>query len=254
MPQPKPARIRRTLTALTAADLTAAALLLASATDTRAATTTPVYKGTGWKAETGSGIFSLSPDPYTIVFADTTARTKLTSYLTAPAAQVTGSVGVPVTVSTSLDTTPTSACPARHRIVVHYLYRPMNVSGMSQALPCHNTGDGSAWGGHILMDSEYWTSSTWFSTNVTTNEARRKDAVTHELGHILGLDHPNTDLDKDGVVENGECVKSTAGRKPILCSPNRGVPAATDGGRFTTEYDLPGLRQMLANYYLRQTT
>ncbi|MFG2359424.1 hypothetical protein [Streptomyces sp. NPDC048521] len=250
MPTPKPARTRRTLAALIAAALTVLALLLASATDARAATT-PLYKGTGWKAETAQGIYSLSPDPYTIVFANSTARTKLTKYFTGPAAQVTTSIGVKITVSTTIDTT-TATCPSRHRIVVHYTYRPMGTKGMSQARPCYAIADGSAWGGHLYMDSEYWTSSTWFSSNATTNEARRKDAVSHELGHILGLDHPNTDLDRDGVVENGECVRNSAGLRPLLCSPNRGNPPSTAGGKFTTEFDLRGLRQMLANYYLRQ--
>ncbi len=218
---------------------------------TAATTTAPVYKGTGWKAETKAGIYSLSPEPYTIVFADTTARTKLTKYLTGPAAQVTTAVGVKVTVSTAIDTTPLVNCPGKHRIVVHYVYRPLGTKGMSRALPCYNTADGAAWSAHILMDTEYWTTSTWFSTNATVNETYRRDAVTHELGHALGLDHPNTDLDKDGVVESRECVKSTAGRKPVMCSTNRGPAAAADGGKFTTEYDLPGLRQLLKNYTLR---
>lgn len=253
MPQPKPARIRRTLTAVTAALLTVAALLLASSTDAHGATTTPLYKGTGWKAETAAGIYSLSPDPYTIVFADDTARTKLAGYFTRPATQVTTDVGVPITVTTTLNTTPASACPARHQIVVHYSYRPLGTSGMSQALPCYSTSDGSAWGGHILMDSEYWTSTAWFSTTSTLNEAYRRNAVTHELGHILGLDHPNYDRDGDGLVENYECVKNTAGWTPVVCSPNGGDRSSTGSGKFVPGYDLAGLQQLLANYYLRQT-
>lgn len=253
MHQPKPARIHRTLLAIITAILATAALLLASATDTRAATTTPVYQGTGWKAFTSAGIYSLSPAPYTIEFADTTARTQLARYFTGPATQVTTAVGVPITVTTTIDTTPVASCPASHVIVVHYGYRPINTVGMSQGRPCYATADGSAGGGHILMDSEYWTTSSWFSTNPITNEARRKDAVTHELGHILGLDHPNTDLNKDGIVSDGECVTTQYGLRPIMCSPNRGNPPFALGGKFTTEFDLPGLRQMLANYYLRQT-
>lgn len=253
MPTPKPARIPRTLTAITAAVVAVLALLLAGTTTARATTTSPVYKGTGWKAETADGIYSLAPDGYTIVFADTTARTKLAKYFTTPAAQVTSSVGVLITVSTTLDTSAATSCPARHRIVVHYTYRPMTTKGMSQARPCYNTVDGSAWGGHLLMDSEYWTSSTWFSTNATTNEAYRRNAVTHELGHILGLGHPNYDRDKDGLVENFECVKNTSGWTPVMCSPNGGMRTSTSSGKFVTGYDLAGLTQMLANYYLRQT-
>jgi hypothetical protein len=245
MPHPLKRLTRRLLLPLTAA---AAVLTLTAAT-----TTTPVYQGYGWKAWTANSIYSLSPEPYTIVFADTTARAQLTPYLTGPATQVTSSVGVPITVTTTLDTTPTNACPAKHRIVVHYSYRPTGVAGMSEARACHALADGSAWGGHILMDSEYWTSSNWFSTDSTVNDARRRDAVAHELGHILGLAHPNTDLDRDGVVEHGECVRNSAGLRPLMCAPNRGNPPTTAGGRFTSEFDVPGLRQMLDNYWLRQT-
>jgi hypothetical protein len=252
MPPSKTARIRHTLYAVTAALLTVLALLLASATNARGATTSPVYKGTGWKAGTSAGIYSIAPDPYTIVWADATARTKLTKYFTSPAAQVTSSVGVPLIVSTTLDTTPVGTCPARHRIVVHYGYRPVGTKGMSYTTACHSLSDGSAWGGHIRMDSEYWTSASWFSSVATTNDARRKDAVTHELGHALGLDHPNYDRDKDGVIEAGECVRTSTGLRPIMCGPNRGNPPVTEGGKFTTAYDLPGLRQMLANYALRK--
>lgn len=253
MPHPKPARIRRTLTAITAALIAAAALVLAGATHTRAATTQPVYQGTGWKAFTEDGIYSLSPDPYTIEFADTTARTQLTRYLTGPATQVTTTVGVPITVTTTIDTTPIASCPAHHVIVVHYSYRPASSSGMSQTLPCYTSTDGSAAGGHILMDSEYWTTSSWFSSSPVTNDARRKDAVTHELGHVLGLAHPNADINRDGTVSDGECVTTAYGLRPLMCSPNRGNPPFALGGKFSTEFDLPGLRQMLANYYLRQS-
>lgn len=251
MPSSPSRSVRRILLALTATLALALAALTAAATPAHAATG-PVYKGTGWKANTVSGIYSLSPEPYTIVFANTTARTILTKYFTGPAAQVTTSVGVKVTVSTILDTSAATACPAYHRIVVHYTYRPMGTAGMSQARPCYALSDRSAWGGHILMDSEYWTKTAWFSTNSTVNDGYRKDTAAHELGHILGLDHANTDVDRDGVVENRECVKSTAGRKPVMCSTNRGTAATADAGRYTTEYDLPGLRQMLANFALRK--
>lgn len=252
--------IRRTLTL--AAALTA---LLAGATITpTAAATGPVYSGTGWKAATHNRIYSLTPGPYEIVFANSTARSMLAKYFTTPAAQVTTSVGTRVTVTTRLDSTPYTACPPKHQIVVHYTYRPLNgARGMSQALPCYNTVDGSAWGGHIRMDTEYWTSSTWFSTNATVNEAKRKDAVTHELGHILGLDHPNHDRDHDGTVENYECVSTSGRLKPLLCSPNpwggpiypptvgTGSWSTSTAGRFTTQFDLPGLQQLRRNYDLR---
>ncbi|MFF1444166.1 hypothetical protein [Streptomyces sp. NPDC058295] len=246
--------VRRVLTAVTAALVAVLALLAASTTPAHAATTTPVYAGTGWKAETADySIYSLAPGPYTIVFADSTARTKLAPYFTKPASQVTSSVGVPITVTTTIDTTPAVSCPAKGRIVVHYQYRPTGTAGLSQALPCHNTADGSAWGGHILMDSDYWTSTNWFAATTSLNEAYRRNAVTHEFGHILGLDHPNIDLDKDGRVEAFECPKNSSGWTPVLCSPNGGNRTATYSGSFVTVFDLAGLKQLAANFYLRAT-
>lgn len=242
-------RTRRPLYAAVLAGLTACLSLLA-APHAHAVTTTPTYKGTGWKAWTSNSIYSLGPGPYTIAFADSTARTKLAKYFTTPAAQVTTSVGVPITVTTTLDTTPATSCPPKGRIVVHYSYRPTGTKGMSQARACHGLADGSAWSAHLLMDSEYWTSSAWFSTNATLNEAYRRNAITHELGHALGLAHPNYDRDKDGVVENYECVKDSAGWTPVLCSPNGGTRTSTGSGKFIS-FDLAGLKQMAANYYLR---
>lgn len=242
---------RRTLTTTVLALAITIGLTLTAAHTAHPATG-PVYSGKGWKALTSQGIYSINPDPYVIVFATSTARSKLSKYLTGPAAQITTATGVPVTVSTILDTTPADTCPARHRIVVHYTYRPAGVKGMSQARVCHQIPEGSAWGGHLLMDSEYWTVPAWFSANTTVNDTYRKDAVAHELGHLFGLDHPNTDLDKDGAVEAKECVKNTAGVKPVACSPNRGYTSARVGGRYTTEFDVAGLRQLALNWYLRQ--
>ncbi|MFD9249584.1 zinc metalloprotease [Streptomyces bottropensis] len=250
---PSTPRTTRALRAAVTAIAAAVFLILAgTTTPAHSATTTPVYAGKGWKAFTGANIYSINPDPYTVVFATTTARTKLTPYFKSAAAQITTITGVKVTVTTLLDTTPTTACPARHRIVVHYLHRPTGAAGVSRALACNQASDRSAWGGHVLMDSEYWTVANWFSTNATVNEAYRKDGILHEFGHIFGLDHPNTDLDKDGVVEPKECVKNTAGVKPVMCAPNRGYTTARAAGRYTSQFDAAGLRQMTLNWYLRQ--
>jgi hypothetical protein len=228
----------------------ASVLLFASAPPAESATG-PVYSGRGWKIETSQGIYSLNPDPYEIVWADTTARSKLKPYMAKPAAQVTSVTGVQITVTDTIDLTPADACPPRHRIVVHYGYQPMGVKGMSQGRPCYEIANGSAWGGHVLMDSEYWTSSSWFSTDPVKNDAYRANAVSHEIGHVLGLDHPNVDNDGDGAVEPFECVTTVSGTRPLMCSPNGGYYNSTDAGRFTPPFDEPGLKQLIANWYLR---
>ena len=247
---PIPRRIRRGVLAAVTAFLALAAVIL-TAPEARAAT--PVYAGTGWKILTSQGIYSLNPDPYTIVFADVASRDMLTPYLTKPAAQATAASGVQITVSSDIDTTPYTVCPARHRIVVHLEYRPMGgTPGYSQTLPCHDPIDGSATGGHVRMDSEYWTTTSALSSDPTTNSAMIANAVTHELGHALGLDHPNSDLDKDGTVEAYECPVNDANRRPVMCAPSGGNFGATTGGNFLTFADQPGLAQLAANWYARQ--
>jgi hypothetical protein len=132
-------------------------------------------------------------------------------------------------------------------------YRPTGVKGMSYAWNCYTNRPGqpddhAAWGGWTWIDSEYWYAN-WWSTNSTVNSAKIKNAITHEIGHLVGLDHPNTDLDGDGTVESYECVRTTYGYLPVMCSPNGGYDTADGGGDFTSK-DTPGLRQLVANYGL----
>lgn len=229
---------------------TAAGLLLAAAPPANTATA-PAYAGRGWKIWTGAGIYSLNPDPYTIVWADATARDKLKPYLLKPAAQATTITDIQITVSDLIDTTPAGTCPTRHRIIVSYSNQPTGEAGMSQADPCYQISDGSAWGGHMFIDSEYWTEPNWFSTDPAKNDAYRWNVITHELGHSLGLAHVNEDLNGDGTISRSECVATATGTKPIMCDPQGGYLNPTDAGKFTPPFDEPGLKQLAANWYLR---
>lgn len=231
----------------------AAALLLILATG-QATAAGLVYSGTGWKIATKNGIHSISPKPYVITFTDSTSRTRLTPYATAVATQLTEVTGTQVTVTTTLEAPPAAgACPPEHHLVLGVKYRPIGDAGLSAAYSCYTDRPGAeddhaAWGGWAAIDSEYWYAN-WFSTNTTVNTAQIKNAVTHEIGHLVGLDHPNRDLDGDGKIEGYECVRTTYGYLPVMCSPHGGYTTAGGGGLYTSR-DTPGLKQLAANYGL----
>ncbi|MGW3400306.1 hypothetical protein [Streptomyces zhihengii] len=241
---PRISRIRRGLLA-TAATVTATTAMAAIS-----APPGPVYSGAGWIAELDQPIRSIHPGGYEIVFADHRARIFARPYFSRAAAQITVLTGIPVTLTTKIDTTPVGTCPARHRIIVTMEHQPMGLPGYSQARPCWDSRDNSAWGGHIRMDSEYW-DGPWFGPDWDVNQQYRRNISAHELGHILGLDHPNADLNRDGAVDKFECVRNEDGWTPLMCSPNGGYRTDVGSGTFT-EFDAAGLKQMADNYWLRQ--
>ncbi|MEU3528804.1 hypothetical protein AB0E62_33985 [Streptomyces sp. NPDC038707] len=241
-------RVRLTLPALLAG------LLLALAPG-QATAASAVYSGPGWRIDTANGIHSLSPAPYLFTFADSASRTRLTPYAQAVAAQLTSVTGATFTVTTIIEAPPAEgSCPAEHHMVLGVKYRPTGVKGMSRAWSCYTNRPGSpdhhaAWGGWTWIDSEYWYAN-WFSTNATVNAAQIKNAITHEIGHLVGLAHPNTDVDGDGVVEDYECVRTTYGYLPVMCAPGLGGYTTSSGGGQFTSIEAPGLRQLVANYGL----
>lgn len=214
---------------------------------------TQIYSGTGWKIDNESGLYSLSGDGtgYTLQFADAEAQTKLGAAVKATAAQLTSVTGIKFTVSTTLKPSPENcADQPRHVMTLAVKYRPLDgKKGFSRALQCYNSGDHSTWGGWAFMDSEYWTVPDWFGTDKVVGAAKLKNAITHEIGHTVGMDHPNVDLNGDGTLADFECVKNAANLLPVMCSPNGGAVTAADGGKFTS-LDTPGLKQLVANWSL----
>lgn len=211
--------------------------------------TKPVYKGTGWVGATGSKIYSIHPGPYKIAFASTTARDKIRKHLIKPAAQITNEVGVEMKVTKEIIPGSSSNNPGRRTIIFHYKYRPVGKKGVSVMYPWYDQSDGSAFGGHVVMNSEHWKPG-WFSSNPTTNLYHLKNGIVHEFGHFA-LAHPNYDRDGDGKIENYECVyHGEKKRKPVLCAPRGGYMTSTTAGTFTI-FDIAGLKQMRKNYDLR---
>ncbi|MFD9220031.1 hypothetical protein ACFWDI_08395 [Streptomyces sp. NPDC060064] len=228
---------------------TAFALLLPAASADAAGT--QVYSGNGWKAL--PNIHSLSGDGtgYTIQFASADARTKLGPAAKQAAAQLTSVTGIKFTVSTTLKASPEGcAAQPRHVLTLGTKYRPFDGrKGMSRAWHCFNSGDHSVWGGWSWIDTEYWSRPDWFSSNKAINAAITRNAVNHEIGHLVGMDHPNKDLNGDGKVADFECVLTPKKYRPLMCSPNGGYTTAADGGKFTS-IETPGLKQLADNWTL----
>ena len=241
-------RLRTRLGAILTA---AAALLIGTATTAAPTIPEPTYSGAGWLATVDQPIRSIHPDGYEIAFADHRARIFARPYFSRAAAHITTLTGIPITLTTKIDTTPVGTCPTRHRIVVTMEHQPMGLPGYSQARPCWDPRDNSAWGGHIRMDSEYW-DGPWFGPDWDINQQYRRNISAHELGHILGLDHPNEDLNHDGAIDKFECVRNAAGWTPLMCSPNGGYRTNDQSGTYVTEYDAAGLQQLARNWHLNQ--
>ncbi|MFG2501756.1 hypothetical protein ACGFSB_26545 [Streptomyces sp. NPDC048441] len=228
-----------------------------------------VYQGTGWKILKQRGIQSLSPDPYVIKIvkpkaADTklnAARTKaaeaqLRAQLKKTAAQLTSVTGTKFTLAGGYQKEETACSTAeRHVIAVGLKYRPFtpgNKPGYSQAHPCSASGNQSAWGGWIWVDSEYWIPGDW-----AASPARVSNMMSHEVGHSIGLDHANVDgPDANKTADPYECVSNSSKDLPVMCSPNGGHGRAKGGtdararkyaGQYT-KWDIAGLKALKANF------
>lgn len=220
------------------------------APEARAASTAPVYSGAGWRIWTENQIHSLDSAPYTFTFASTAARTKLTPYIKAAASQLATITGVTFIVSTTVEAPPTAGCPAWHHLIVGLKYRPSGIRGESITATCTTTNPGqpsnyAAWGGTAMIDTE-WFYSHWFTADATLNSVRIKNGITHETGHLVGLDHPNKDLNKDGKVTLTECQRTVHGYLPVMCGSAGGYTFKSGGGKFTSR-DIPGLQQLVKN-------
>ena len=226
-----------------------------------------VYSGTGWKIETHNDIHSLSPDPYVIELVkpttgdrlttaqNRTAEAQLRQQLTRTAAQLTTITGTTFTLSADYHSVETSCSAAeRHVIVVGLRYRPSPGAkpGTSQTWPCYASADNSTWGSWIWMDSEYWDPAVW-----TIERWRLANVESHEMGHAVGLDHPNVDGSDAGTTADPYgCVTNRSKDTPVMCSPNGGYAAGSGGsltrakknaGRYT-RWDISGLQALKANF------
>lgn len=216
--------------------IAAAGVLLATANPAVSAGL-PV-EGNGWKLQSKHHITGIAPGTtFTVTFTSKALKTKYTPYLNRSIAQLKAE-GVDISLGgvTEVDA---GVCPPKGTIQFDEVYRPHNGEpGMSRALPCWASGE-VARGGHVQINSEYW--DGW-----TLPEYMLHNVFPHEMLHVIGLDHPNTDVNGDGDVSAGECVKTSYGNKPVMCNPNGGYGTSTNQGKLVG-FDLAGVKQLLAN-------
>jgi hypothetical protein len=101
-------------------------------------------------------------------------------------------------------------------------------------------------GGVAYLDSEYWNADGSPST-FGAGPIGLRNLVTHEVGHALGLAHPNA----SGVTSTaGDCIQGNdGGELPVMCSGTGGVGGYTDdrAGEYVAQFDVQGLRALAGN-------
>lgn len=211
-----------------------------------------VYSGEGWEAL--PNVESIDDDtPYTINFGSQAALDTLYPYAQKVKATLEAATGITVNLTTNIyaDGTPSCGEVPFHTITLRYKNNPTGTPGMSWGSNCYASGDHSVWGGWAYIDSIYWTTADYFGDYPGDNDSWRKNVVTHEVGHIMGLSHPNP-VDSNGDDIHGVPCTDPAFVQPIMCNwpdwdhPLGGYLHPDNAGKFTP-YEVSGLQQLVAN-------
>lgn len=232
------AHVRRARSWATVAVLAAAFTL--AATPTQAVTLTTA--GTGWQLATQLGVTSASPtQTYTVTYQSDAVRRWYAPQIQRAVDQINSSTDLNIVIG-GVEAMDPAKCGPDFHIQVLELKNPMGDAnpGWSQGMPCPNPPQGMSRGGVVAMNSTY-RSGEW-----NIKQEHLQNTAVHEVLHAVGLDHPNYDADRDGAVEPGECVATSYGNKPVMCSPNGGYSTWTNVGRLTG-YDINGINALLAN-------
>lgn len=187
---------------------------------------------------------------YEFKYGDASAQIALAPYVDRVRAQLTAVTGVPFGVAS---TTGLSAVGTGTVFVV-LQYRPCSATGSYVGAGNGVAGEscgspmvdaGVVTGGVAYFDSEYWLADGSPST-FGAGPIGLRNLVTHEVGHALGLAHPNA----SGVTSTaGDCVAGNdGGELPVMCSGTGGVGGYTDdrAGEYVQQFDVQGLRALAA--------
>lgn len=164
----------------------------------------PQYTGYGWAVKHNSkGSWNLKHNfTYTIKFVNTDSKNKSLPYMKATVAylnampemkaaktkfNLTTQIGGLNNFNKSYKKTGNAWCAGDFGTIYFITkYRPTGVKNQSVSYSCYDTGTNASWGGYAIMNSEYWSHS-----HTTSWTYSMRNIHAHELGHLLGLAHPN---------------------------------------------------------------
>lgn len=198
--------------------------------------------GVGWALKYNTkGAWNLKHNfTYTVKFVNTDSRTKSTPYLKNTVAYLNAMPEMKkaktkfVLSSTVVGTTHYNTknwCGNGYGTIVFVLkYRPFQgKKNYSMAHPCYHLANNSAFGGYVEMNSEYWLTKN--KTTAWTYAVRNIHA--HELGHMLGLGHPDARY-----FSKNEAT-------PIMHVPTGGYKSS-NAGKYPAA-DTRGIRRLISN-------
>lgn len=112
------------------------------------------------------------------------------------------------------------------RGTIYVVVAPVAKKNYSYAYSCYD-GDYNAYGGYMVMNRDYWKQA---SSHARTRGLRNIHA--HELGHMLGLDHPK--------------YFSDSNLKPVMNDPAGGYQFWKSAGKYPPD-DTRGINRLVSN-------
>lgn len=196
---------------------------------TNAMAATATYSGTGWLIADNVGDKYLDIGTWYIEFYDTYTKDRVSKYAALTAAEITKYTGVTVKVTTIVGPSfKDQNCPGHtstggHRIVI----KLDSATSRSYSWMCgySNHSDSSK----VMLSQSNWTNVT----RAGSHESYRRNVVSHELGHSVGLGHAP--------------MCSLTGTDPLMCGDYWGGYSYYADAQKYTAYDANGLRQLVKN-------